>query len=124
MTEPTKPHRITGGRVSRVAPLVGLAGRTAGEAVVASLRTRRRDGDSEEFHRRNAQRYVERLGRSKGVLMKAGQILSYVGAGIVAGGEYPGAQPARPATPMGELEAEFDSTASAGAFGGQGLRKT
>jgi predicted unusual protein kinase regulating ubiquinone biosynthesis (AarF/ABC1/UbiB family) len=36
----------------------------------------------------------------------------------------PGAQPARPATPMGELEAEFDSTASAGAFGGQGLRKT
>jgi predicted unusual protein kinase regulating ubiquinone biosynthesis (AarF/ABC1/UbiB family) len=66
---------VHGGRVRRVTPLVGLAGRTAGEAVVASLRNRRRDT---EFHARQAARYAERLGRSRGVLMKAGQILSVV----------------------------------------------
>jgi predicted unusual protein kinase regulating ubiquinone biosynthesis (AarF/ABC1/UbiB family) len=83
MVEPRKPDRVAGGRISRVAPLVGLAGRTAGEAVVASLRNRRRGerdshADSVEFHTRNADRYAERLGRSRGVLMKAGQILSVV----------------------------------------------
>lgn len=88
-----KPSHVTGGRVARVAPLVGLAGQTAGEAVVASLRNRRhrdRDGqrDGVEFHTRNAQRYAERLGRSKGVLMKAGQIVSFVGIGAVVGARY------------------------------------
>ena len=66
------------GRVRRVAPLVGLAGRTAGEAVVESLRRRRSGGDSAEFHARTAERYAEHLGHSKGVLMKAGQILSFL----------------------------------------------
>jgi predicted unusual protein kinase regulating ubiquinone biosynthesis (AarF/ABC1/UbiB family) len=56
-----------------------MAGRTAGEAVAASLRKRRRpDADLTEFHTRQAQRYAERLGRSRGVLMKAGQMLSFV----------------------------------------------
>jgi predicted unusual protein kinase regulating ubiquinone biosynthesis (AarF/ABC1/UbiB family) len=68
---------IRSGRVRRVAPLVGLAGRTAGEAVVESLRRRRSGGDSSEFHQRTAERYAEQLGHSKGVLMKAGQILSF-----------------------------------------------
>ncbi|MDL4776750.1 MULTISPECIES: ABC1 kinase family protein [Thermomonosporaceae] len=65
--------------MARTAPLVGLAGRTAGEAVVASLRKRVRGADTAEFHARAAERYAERLGRSKGVLMKAGQIMSFVG---------------------------------------------
>lgn len=82
--------QVRGGRVRRVAPLVGLAGRTAGEAVVASLRNRRRDPDGgagAAFHARQAQRYAERLGRSRGVLMKAGQILSVVlpESGVEAG---------------------------------------
>ena len=64
------------GRIARVAPLVGLGGRTAGEAVVAALCRRGRD----EFHQRTAERYAEHLGRSKGVLMKAGQILSFTSA--------------------------------------------
>jgi predicted unusual protein kinase regulating ubiquinone biosynthesis (AarF/ABC1/UbiB family) len=69
-------------RAVRVAPLLGLAGRTAGEAVVAALRQRRRDGDPQgvrrEFHAHTAEMWAHRLGRSRGVLMKAGQILSIV----------------------------------------------
>jgi predicted unusual protein kinase regulating ubiquinone biosynthesis (AarF/ABC1/UbiB family) len=58
---------------------VGMAGRTAGEAVVASLRKRRNpQADLTDFHTRQAERYVERLGRSRGVLMKAGQMLSFI----------------------------------------------
>ncbi len=70
---------VRGGRVRRVAPLVGLAGRTAGEAVVASLRSRRGDRQRvrAEFHTRAANAWTRRLGRSRGVLMKAGQILSF-----------------------------------------------
>lgn len=78
-----RPHHLSTGRVRRVAPLVGLAGRTAGEAVVASLRNRRRDQQGAEqarveFHTRAAAQWAERLGRSRGVLMKAGQMLSVV----------------------------------------------
>jgi predicted unusual protein kinase regulating ubiquinone biosynthesis (AarF/ABC1/UbiB family) len=62
--------------VGRVAPLIGLAGRTAGEAVVASLRKNRTTQSRTDVHARAAERYVERLGHSRGVLMKAGQILS------------------------------------------------
>lgn len=72
------PRRVPDGRVARVAPLVGMAGRTAGEAVAASLRKRRHGGDLTEFHTQQAERYAERLGRSRGVLMKAGQMLSCV----------------------------------------------
>jgi predicted unusual protein kinase regulating ubiquinone biosynthesis (AarF/ABC1/UbiB family) len=72
--------RIAGGRMARVGPLVGMAGRTAGEAVAASLRKRRHpDADLTDFHTKQAQRYAERLGRSRGVLMKAGQMMSLVG---------------------------------------------
>jgi predicted unusual protein kinase regulating ubiquinone biosynthesis (AarF/ABC1/UbiB family) len=47
--------------------------------VAASLRKRRQpDADLIEFHTKQAQRYAERLGRSRGVLMKAGQMLSFV----------------------------------------------
>ncbi len=75
-------RNVRGGRVARTAPLVGLAGRTAAEAVVARIRGK----DRAEVHRRAAERYAERLGRSKGVLMKAGQIMSFVGYSVE--GEY------------------------------------
>jgi predicted unusual protein kinase regulating ubiquinone biosynthesis (AarF/ABC1/UbiB family) len=37
--------------------------------------------DSTDFHARTAERYTELLGRSKGALMKAGQMLSFIPAG-------------------------------------------
>lgn len=62
--------------------MAGLAGRTVGEAVVASLRQRRHGPDGDDarraFHVRNAERYAELMGRSRGVLLKAAQILSVV----------------------------------------------
>jgi predicted unusual protein kinase regulating ubiquinone biosynthesis (AarF/ABC1/UbiB family) len=67
---------ITTGRLRRGAPVAGLVARTAGEAVVARLR--RRDEPSPEEYARRAGRYVELLGRSKGALMKAGQLMSFV----------------------------------------------
>jgi predicted unusual protein kinase regulating ubiquinone biosynthesis (AarF/ABC1/UbiB family) len=42
----------------------------------------------DRFHERTAERYAELLGHSKGVLMKAGQILSMVDPAIVGGGEF------------------------------------
>ena len=68
-------------RLARTVPLAGLAGRTAGEAVVAALRKRLTGEDSAEFHERTSQRYAAMLGHSKGVLMKAGQVLSFVALG-------------------------------------------
>jgi len=65
------------GRVRRAAPLLGAAAHASGEAVVGALRRRGRPPEPEAYARR-AERYTELLGRSKGALMKAGQILSYV----------------------------------------------
>jgi predicted unusual protein kinase regulating ubiquinone biosynthesis (AarF/ABC1/UbiB family) len=91
MNESDEQPRISGGRVARVAPLVGMAGRTAGEAVAASLRKRRHgEADLTEFHTRQAERYAERLGNSRGVLLKAGQILSMVIPESAVEGEYRG----------------------------------
>ena len=71
---------IRRGRLRRVAPLAALSARTAGEAVVVGLRGRQTDAQRTEFYIRTAERYAELLGRSKGALMKAGQILSFVSA--------------------------------------------
>jgi predicted unusual protein kinase regulating ubiquinone biosynthesis (AarF/ABC1/UbiB family) len=71
---------ISHGRLRRTAPLAALSARTAGEAVVVGLRSRLTGADSTEFHVRTAERYAELLGRSKGALMKAGQMLSFVPA--------------------------------------------
>ncbi len=68
-------------RLGRAVPLAGLAGRTAGEAVVAALRKRLTGEDSAEFHERTSERYAAMLGHSKGVLMKAGQVLSFTALG-------------------------------------------
>jgi predicted unusual protein kinase regulating ubiquinone biosynthesis (AarF/ABC1/UbiB family) len=79
---------IRGGRLRRTAPLLGLTARTAGEAVVVGLRSKVTGADSSEFHVRTAERYAELLGRSKGALMKAGQLLSFTSLGPVVGGEF------------------------------------
>ena len=67
--------RIPRGRIRRSAPVIRLAARSTGEAVIDALR--RRDPPP-EVHAQRAERYVEVLGRSKGALMKAGQMLSIV----------------------------------------------
>jgi predicted unusual protein kinase regulating ubiquinone biosynthesis (AarF/ABC1/UbiB family) len=65
-----------------------MAARTTGEAVVAALRNKAFGTDSTEFHERNAERYTQLLGRSKGVLMKTGQMLSFVTLGSAIPAEY------------------------------------
>ncbi|HXM86426.1 MAG TPA: AarF/ABC1/UbiB kinase family protein, partial [Solirubrobacteraceae bacterium] len=69
------------GRLRRTVPLVGLTARTAGEAAVESVRGRLGGAPGAEFHARTAERYAELLGRSKGALMKAGQMLSLASVG-------------------------------------------
>jgi predicted unusual protein kinase regulating ubiquinone biosynthesis (AarF/ABC1/UbiB family) len=76
-----KGDGISRGRLRRAAPLAALSARTAGEAVVVGLRGRLTGADSTEFHVRTAERYAELLGHSKGALMKAGQMLSFISAG-------------------------------------------
>jgi predicted unusual protein kinase regulating ubiquinone biosynthesis (AarF/ABC1/UbiB family) len=78
---PRKGDGIARGRLRRTAPLAALSARTAGEAVVVGLRSKVTGTDSTAFHVRTAERYAELLGHSKGALMKAGQMLSFVSAG-------------------------------------------
>jgi len=68
---------VGGGRLRRVAPLAGLTTRAIGGAAVMALRSRLTGESSAEFHLRTAERYAELLGRSKGALMKVGQMLSF-----------------------------------------------
>lgn len=79
---------ITRGRMRRTAPLAALSARTAGEAVVVGLRSKLTGADSTQFHVRTAERYAELLGRSKGALMKAGQMLSFVSASPAVPAEF------------------------------------
>src|SRR3954454_765928 len=81
---------IPQGRVRRTAPLAALSVRAAGGGVVDILRRRLKGerGASLEFHVRNAERYADTLSRSKGVLMKVGQIVSFVDSGAVLEGQY------------------------------------
>jgi predicted unusual protein kinase regulating ubiquinone biosynthesis (AarF/ABC1/UbiB family) len=79
---------IDRGRLRRTAPLAALSARTAGEAVVVGLRGKLTGADSTEFHVRTAEHYAELLGRSKGALMKAGQMLSCVSASPAVPAEF------------------------------------
>lgn len=79
---------ISRGRWRRTAPLVALSARTAGEAVVVGLRSKLTGADSTEFHARTAERYAELLGSSKGALMKAGQMLSFMSLGPAVGKDF------------------------------------
>jgi predicted unusual protein kinase regulating ubiquinone biosynthesis (AarF/ABC1/UbiB family) len=83
-----KGDGIDRGRLRRTAPLVGLTARTAGEAVVVGLRSKLTGTGTTEFHVRTAERYAELLGRSKGALMKAGQMLSLTSVGPAVGEEF------------------------------------
>ncbi|HWB65919.1 MAG TPA: AarF/ABC1/UbiB kinase family protein [Mycobacteriales bacterium] len=67
---------IATGRLRRATPLAGMAARATGEAVIRRLR--RGAVDDPDAYARRAERYVELLGHSKGALMKAGQMLSFV----------------------------------------------
>jgi predicted unusual protein kinase regulating ubiquinone biosynthesis (AarF/ABC1/UbiB family) len=64
-------------RLQRAMPVAALGARTVGEAAVVGLRGRLTGASSADFHVRTAERYAELLGRSKGALMKAGQMLSF-----------------------------------------------
>ncbi len=86
--ERPKGDGINRGRLQRTVPFAALTARTAGEAIVVGLRSKLTGADSTEFHIRTAERYTELLGRSKGALMKAGQMLSFVSLGPVVGGEF------------------------------------
>jgi len=76
------------GRLRRAAPLAALSARTAGEAAVVGLRSKLTGADPTEFHVRTAERYAELLGRSRGALMKAGQMLSFVSASPAVPAEF------------------------------------
>ena len=80
---------IPQGRLRRTAPLAAISARAAGEGVVNVLRRRLKGerGASLEFHVRNAERYADVLSRSKGVLMKVGQILSFVDTSAILEGQ-------------------------------------
>ncbi len=87
MTEGGRP--VPRGRIRRTMPLAGFTARAAGGRVVAGLRERAGDvGAVERFHERTAEGYAELLGHSRGVLMKAGQILSMVDAGSMGTGGF------------------------------------
>lgn len=83
---PCERDGIPTGRLRRAAPLLGAAAHASGGAVLSALRLRGRPPETEVYARRAA-RYAELLGRSKGALMKAGQILSYVPFGTAVPGE-------------------------------------
>ncbi|MBI3226180.1 MAG: AarF/ABC1/UbiB kinase family protein [Mycolicibacterium cosmeticum] len=69
-------------------PVAGFTARAAGGRVVAGLREKTGDaGAVERFHERTAERYADLLGHSKGVLMKAGQLVSMVDPAAVGVGE-------------------------------------
>jgi predicted unusual protein kinase regulating ubiquinone biosynthesis (AarF/ABC1/UbiB family) len=86
--DPPKGDGIRRGRLRRTVPLAALTARTAGEAVVVGLRSKLTGADNTEFHIRTAERYAELLGSSKGALMKAGQMLSFVSLGPAVGEEF------------------------------------
>ncbi|MGH3563273.1 MAG: ABC1 kinase family protein, partial [Mycobacterium sp.] len=77
------------GRIRRSMPLAGFTARAAGGRMVAALREKTGDaGAVTRFHERTAERYTELLGHSKGVLMKAGQVLSMVDASAIGNGGF------------------------------------
>jgi predicted unusual protein kinase regulating ubiquinone biosynthesis (AarF/ABC1/UbiB family) len=77
-----------GGRLRRVVPLARLTTRTIGEAAVRGLRGKLTGESSAEFHLRTAERYAELLGRSKGAMMKVGQLISYTAVSSAVPSEF------------------------------------
>ena len=83
--------RVPTGRLHRTMPLVGFAVQAAGGRVLAGIRERGgRSGEVGRFHERTAERYAQLLGQSKGVLMKAGQMMSMMDSrALGTGGFWP-----------------------------------
>lgn len=77
MPESPEGHSVPRGRLGRSLPLVSLAARSAGPAALATLGRGPRSADIG----RAAERYAELLGKSRGALMKAGQLMSFVAVG-------------------------------------------
>src|SRR6202020_2685531 len=85
---PSTENPLPQGRIRRTMPLAGFTARAAGGRIVAGLREKTGNaGAVDRFHERTAERYAQLLGHSKGVLMKAGQIFSMVGATAMGNGE-------------------------------------
>lgn len=82
-------YYLAQGRLARTMPLVGLSLRSLATATTSSV-LRRREADSTiaARHGRTAERYADLLGRSRGVLMKAGQLLSMAGLQAVVAEEH------------------------------------
>src|SRR3982750_4618349 len=111
---------IPRGRLRRTAPLAAMSARAAGGGVVDVLRRRLKGerGASLEFHVRNAERYVDALSHSKGVLMKVGQIMSFAATGASMEGRWgefspparaslqPAAEPMEPVLVAAVIESE------------------
>jgi predicted unusual protein kinase regulating ubiquinone biosynthesis (AarF/ABC1/UbiB family) len=86
---PSRDGPVAQGRIRRTMPLAGFTARAAGGRLVAGLREKTGDdGAVERFHERTAERYTELLGHSKGVLMKAGQMMSMVEADALGTGGF------------------------------------
>jgi predicted unusual protein kinase regulating ubiquinone biosynthesis (AarF/ABC1/UbiB family) len=86
---PEHAEPVPRGRVRRTLPLAGFTARAAGGRLVAGLRERAGDGGAvTRFHERTADRYVELLGHSRGVMMKAGQMLSMIDPGTFGTGGF------------------------------------
>ncbi|TMK88676.1 MAG: AarF/ABC1/UbiB kinase family protein, partial [Actinobacteria bacterium] len=100
---------IPQGRLRRTAPLAAISARAAGDGVVDVLRRRLKGerGASLEFHVRNAERYADVLSRSKGVLMKAGQILSFVDTSAALASLQADAEPMEPVLVAAVVESEL-----------------
>jgi predicted unusual protein kinase regulating ubiquinone biosynthesis (AarF/ABC1/UbiB family) len=81
---------IPQGRLRRTAPLAAISARAAGAGVVDVLRRRLKGerGASLEFHVRNAERYAQALSSSKGLLMKVGQLVSFVDTSAALDSQY------------------------------------
>lgn len=81
---------IPQGRVRRTAPLAAITARAATGGVADVLRRRLKGerGASLEFHLRNAERYADALSQSKGLLMKVGQLVSFVDTSAAVDGPY------------------------------------
>ena len=85
----THDEPVPQGRIRRTMPLAGFAARAAGGRLIAGLREKTGQDDAvERFHERTAERYAELLGHSKGVLMKAGQLMSLIDARALGNGGY------------------------------------
>lgn len=81
--------QVPRGRARRLTPLAALTARTVCGRFVAGLREAAgAEGAVAEFDQRSAQRYAALLGRSRGVLMKAGQIFAMCDTSEWGGGGF------------------------------------